>query len=333
ALIICTEKTQSAQQEATPILLSAGSSSEESAWCGRRDLNPGRQRGRPKDDACQQVTAINWDEYETHLLKDHGKHTVVSMVTYAKQYSHCLQNMDLSEVRNLRDSLRPNVLKSLSALAKYTGCYQGFKDSMKQFGLTWGGRSSDDIVIDRITKVQNPDEVFSWIKQVKSKRPDLEDFMDFIAVTGLRLDEAFQSYNLIISLARKGKLEEYYNEKTQTLEHYKFKETFIRKSKKAFISFVPRELIQRIQENEPFKSKGGIQKRVVTSGLKLRFSDVREAHASFMTKHLKQPEIDFVHGRVASNVFMRNYFNPALIVDLEARAMQGISEIREKVKM
>jgi intergrase/recombinase len=228
--------------------------------------------------------------------------------------------------------LRPNVLKSLSALAKYTGCYQGFKDAMKQFGLTWGGRSSDDIVIDRITKVQNPDEVFSWIKQVKSKRPDLQEFMDFITVTGLRLDEAFQSYNLIVALTRKGKLEEYYNEKTQTLEHYKFKETFIRKSKKAFISFVPRELIQRIQENEPFKSKGGIQKRVVTSGLKLRFSDIREAHASFMTKHLKQPEIDFVHGRVASNVFMRNYFNPALIGDLEARAMQGIREIQEKVR-
>jgi len=285
-----------------------------------------------QDDDCRQATAIEWDEYEKHLLKNHGRHTVVSMVTYAKQYSHCLQNMDLSEVRNLRDSLRPNVLKSLSALAKYTGCYQGFKDSMKQFGLTWGGRSSDDIVIDRITKVQNPDEVFSWIKEVKAKRPDLQEFMDFIAVTGLRLDEAFQSYKMIISLARKGKLEEYYNEKTQTLEHYKFKETFIRKSKKAFISFVPRELIQRIQENEPFKSKCGIQKRVVTSGLKLRFSDVREAHASFMTKHLKQPEIDFVHGRVASNVFMRNYFNPALISDLEARAMQGIQEIQEKVK-
>jgi hypothetical protein len=46
ALIICTEKMQSAQQETTPILLNAGSSSEESAWCGRRDLNPGRQRGR-----------------------------------------------------------------------------------------------------------------------------------------------------------------------------------------------------------------------------------------------------------------------------------------------
>jgi len=240
--------------------------------------------------------------------------------------------MDLSEVRNLRDSLRPNVLKSLSALAKYTGCYQGFKGAMKQFGLTWGGRSSDDIVIDRITKVQNPDEVFSWIKQVKTKRPDLQDFIDLISVTGLRLDEAFQSYNLILSLARKGKLDEYYNEKTQTLEHYKFKETFIRKSKKAFISFVPKELIQRIRGSEPFKSKGGIQKRVVTSGLKLRFSDIREAHASFMTKYLQQPEIDFIHGRVSSNVFMKNYFNPALIGDLQDRAMNGIRDIMERIK-
>ena len=63
----------------------------------------------------------------------------------------------------------------------------------------------------------------------------------------------------------------------------------------------------------------------------MRFADIRETHATFMTKYLKDNEIDFVHGRVTSNVFMRNYFNPSLISDLKERALQAIDEIQEKI--
>jgi intergrase/recombinase len=52
-----------------------------------------------------------------------------------------------------------------------------------------------------------------------------------------------------------------------------------------------------------------------------------------MTKYLKKEEIDFLHGRVTSGVFMQHYFNPALIADLKVRAFQGIAEIMEKVKI
>jgi hypothetical protein len=66
--------------------------------------------------------------------------------------------------------------------------------------------------------------------------------------------------------------------------------------------------------------------------LPLRFSDVREAHGTFLTKFLKPSEIDFLHGRVTGSVFMANYFNPSLVSDLKARVFQGISEIQEKTK-
>jgi len=276
--------------------------------------------------------SIDWEAFEKWLLKDHRPHTTVSMVSYAKQFQDCLAQMDLSRVQELRDSFRPNVLKALSALAKFTGCYEQYRKAMRGFGLKWGGRNADDIVIDRFTKVKDSGEVWTWIKEVKKARPELTDFMDLMALTGLRLGETIESYNLIVGLAEKGKLTDYYKKDQAILEHYKFKELFIRKSKKAFISFVPEELIARIREDRPLKSKFGIQKRVSSQKLKLRFGDVREAHASFMTKHLQQSEIDFIHGRVSTNVFMRNYFNPALIGDLKARALKGIQEIQEKVK-
>ncbi|MHA1774700.1 MAG: integrase [Candidatus Heimdallarchaeota archaeon] len=216
-------------------------------------------------------------------------------------------------------------MNSLSALVKYLGLYEEFKRLVKEHGLTWGGRSADDIVIERLTKVKNPNEVFEWIKRVKKERPDLTVFMDFIAVTGLRLVEALNSYNLTIALSRKGKLGEYYNAELETLEHYKFKDIFLRKQKKAFASFVPKELVERITVCERLPSTDGIIKRVRKSGLPSRFSDVREAHASFMTSYLRQSEIDFLHGRVTANVFMSNYFNPYADSRLEAESFQGNS--------
>ncbi len=69
---------------------------------------------------------------------------------------------------------------------------------IKNYGLTWAGRSADDIIIDRLNRTDNPEDVFQWILEVKDARPEYCLFMDFIAITGLRFSEAvqfFQPYN------------------------------------------------------------------------------------------------------------------------------------------
>jgi intergrase/recombinase len=173
----------------------------------------------------------------------------------------------------------------------------------------------------------------NWIKQVKRVRPELSLFMDFMAVTGLRLVEAVNSYNLIIKLNREGRLDEYYSVEREVLEHFRFKEIFFRHSKKAFISFAPATLIQRVSENKPLTSVIAIQNMVRKKGLKLRFSDIRETYGTLATKHLKDNEIDFLQGRVNSSVFMNNYFNPSLISDLRIRVHRTVNEIQEKISL
>jgi len=64
-------------------------------------------------------------------------------------------------------------------------------------------------------------------------------------------------------------------------------------------------------------------------GFNLRFSDIREYYATFMTKVLNPAEIDFLQGRVSTSVFMKNYFNPALIKDLRHRVFRGVNEMLE----
>ena len=65
------------------------------------------------------------------------------------------------------------------------GIHDVFKQLMKKYGISWKGRSTDDIFIDRLLSVKNPEEIWNWVKQVKEARPDLSDFMDFVSITGI----------------------------------------------------------------------------------------------------------------------------------------------------
>ena len=148
-------------------------------------------------------------------------------------------------------------------------------------------------------------------------------FVEFTAVTGLRLSEAINSWNLIDA-------DDYYDQKLQALEHFKFKNVFLRRTKKVFISFVPEDLIERIREmhGRVKLTETIVKKRIQRRGLRMRFGDLREYWATFMTKWLNPAEIDFLQGRVSASVFMRHYFNPALISDLKERTLKGIDRLR-----
>jgi len=268
--------------------------------------------------------------FEAWLLRAFKRKQAVERKNYARQFGHCLLARNLSELLTLTDDKRCHVLKALSALAKFLGVYDDFKLLVRNYGLKWGGKSADDIVIARLTKNVRGDEIYLWMRSVKAKFTEYGDFIDFMAATGLRYVEAVESWNLIGRLSKEGRLGEYYKEEHQTLEHFRYKDIFIRKSKKAFISFVTKELIDKIAGSKRL-SVDLLPNRIKRKGLTLRFGDIRELHGSVLTKHLSQPEIDFIHGRISTNVFMTNYFNPAWISDLQARTLKAASEILARI--
>jgi len=143
-------------------------------------------------------------------------------------------------------------------------------------------------------------------------------------ISGLRFEEAIRSHNLIIELSENGKLNSYYE--NETLQHYKFKKQFVRRTKKAFLSFMPRRTIEKIRKSKKL-TKSMIYCKLKRQGFNLRFGDIREYQATFMTRWLNPAEIDFLQGRVSASVFTSNYLNPALIGDLRQRIFQGLKEI------
>ncbi|MEM5854294.1 MAG: integrase [Candidatus Aenigmatarchaeota archaeon] len=272
------------------------------------------------------ILQVDWKAFAQWLARDKSPSVVRDVLSYAKRYEHCLKNMDLSEIATLSVSKRRLVLASLSNLAKFLGVYDQWKQTVHRYGVKWTSmETKDKRIIDRITRKTDPETVYGAVRTAKQLHPEYADFLDFCAVTGMRLVEAIESWNLIRSITS---LSDYYDVEKEVLMHYKFPEKFLRKGKKTFISFVPKELVNRI------RSKHQIQiasRHTVGKTLNVHFGDLREAHASIMTKYLSQAEIDFLQGRVGTSVFMQNYFNPALISDLKERVFKGIMEIQNKI--
>ena len=122
---------------------------------------------------------------------------------------------------------------------------------IKAYDLKWTV-NNDDVIIARLIKYSggngsaNVADLFNWVKTVKQEIPDFVPFMDFAVATGLRLSEVIASYRLIVELSEQGRLSEYYNAERTVLEHFRFKELFIRRTKKAFMSFVSNELVESV---------------------------------------------------------------------------------------
>ncbi len=234
---------------------------------------------------------------------------------------------NLSELNTFSDAKRNHVLKGLSALAKFLGVYEEFKGLIKSYGLTWKTANADDLIISRLTKTEENKNVIEWLKKVEKGIPKFSIFLKFVLVSGLRYVESIRAYNLIVDLASEGRLGSYYNVETEALEHFRFKKLFIRRTKKAFISFVPKQLVERIAMQEKI-TRPKIDNQIKRSGFKSRFGDAREYFATYMTKWLNPAEIDFLQGRVSASVFMKHYFNPALIGDLKQRVFKGIASLK-----
>lgn len=100
-------------------------------------------------------------------------------------------------------------MKGLSALAKFLGVYEDFKALIENYGLTWKSGNADDLIISRLTKAADTQDVFEWIGKIRSKLLRSDGFLDFILASGLRYEESVKAYNLIIDLTKEGRLNSY----------------------------------------------------------------------------------------------------------------------------
>ncbi|MCX8176965.1 MAG: hypothetical protein N3F10_01515 [Candidatus Bathyarchaeota archaeon] len=166
----------------------------------------------------------------------------------ARQYGYLLIERDLSPLKTFSNYKRSHVLKALAALSKFLGLHKEFRDLREAYGIKWSKGEVERFVIKRLLRANNEGDLLDKVRRMKEEIPQISSFVDLIATTGLRLIEAINAYNLIVSLAKEGKLENYYED--SILKHYEYPEIFIRKKKKVFISIVPDSVIEEVSKAE-----------------------------------------------------------------------------------
>jgi hypothetical protein len=243
--------------------------------------------------------------YKAFLNQKYSKQYASMQFSYALKYPDCLENP--SKLLSIPEGNRANVLKAMVCLAKFLGCYEPFKAKLKNYGIHW---VNADTAFNGFLSIfgKEHDSLAPWIKQIQPLLHENEKlFLRFLAVTGLRKNEAITSLNMIIELSSMGNLCDYYNEELSVLEHFKYGKLFLRGTKNAYISFVSREMISEICSSQRV-NYSAIMSRLRRKEIKLRFKELRSYHNSYLRKNgLISELVDVLAGRVPKTVFARHY--------------------------
>ena len=106
-------------------------------------------------------------------------------------------------------------------------------------------------------------------------------------------------------------LNNYWNTDKGILEHYKFPNEFIRRTKKVFISVVDKSLIELAKNCPVNVSYNALKLMLKRKGLDMKMYYCRKVFATYLRNEGVESEIiDLLQGRISSSVFVRHYYRP-----------------------
>ena len=193
------------------------------------------------------TSAVDWDKYKEYLDANQRPNTARLALKYGKKYSYVLERMDIKDLLVLPPAKQRHIMKALANLAKYTGVYEEWNKLRRQHQLKWSSTNTLDVFERIMNNGTTYDKMLEYIKQVLSMLPRSHvNVIMFATLTGLRPVEACKSVQLIHT-----DLSNYLNSDLFILEHFKWKDIFIRTTKKSFISVMTDRLLQITKTADP----------------------------------------------------------------------------------
>ena len=170
-------------------------------------------------------SSIDWAEYKTYLFSKYARGYAVQLFEHSKKYYPLLT--DVNSILLTKPTIRNNVINSLTALSRFLGTYNSFMAEIKSHGIK---RVRQDPV-QTFTRIFNSNAhkgLGKWYRNALTVLKENEQlYLRFMLLSGVRAMEGVKSFNLIVKLGSKY-TEEYYNENTGFLEHFKYPELFLR---------------------------------------------------------------------------------------------------------
>jgi Archaeal phage integrase len=199
-------------------------------------------------------------------------------------------------------------MKSLAILSKYLGCYHRWKTIKERYQLKWSNDDSIQVFQNLTNQENNYSSMLKWIKDVCKQLPaHYANILGYCTLTGLRPTEAFSSISLI-----KSDLDNYLDKDKMILEHVKYPQIFIRRTKKAYISIVNESIIQIAVETRQ-SNYNSMRCYFRRKKIPFKFNYCRKIFATYLRMQgIEQEIIDLLQGRLPKSIFLRYYYRPDL---------------------
>ncbi len=248
---------------------------------------------------CREIDTNRFNHYLQEQLT--SKKDATYVYNLSMQYAYVLSSGDAKDILTLTTDKRRQVMRALAHLAKFNGIYEQWLQIKRNYRLKWQG------IDNKFTMFDAPDisRMLAYMHDVKAILPErYYNVFAYATITGLRASEAFKSIELI-----KTNLDTYYNKEKGILEHYKFKDIFLRSTKKAYISIVTPEIIEIAKSAEG--SYNAIDKYLQRRGKETKLGYGRKIFATTLhDKGIPTEIVDLLQGRISASIFARHYYRP-----------------------
>jgi len=273
---------------------------------------------------------IDWNDFSKWVNSNLNSKYAGDIVRYSKRYAEILQKPNTaSRLMALPKNKKRLVMASLSNLSKYLGIYDYWKSIIRNSGLKWEKRSALEAIIDILNS--NLEDTKIWLKETIAKLPnEYSTVLVFDVLTGLRASESCLSCKLITELKEKNRLDQYLDTELMMLQHFRFKELFLRHNKNAYISFISKDLLNLILEVKPKLTYSAIRHKLNNIGFSSKMKELRKLHGTLLRSHLPKELIDLLHGRISESVFLRFYYKPFL-QDIRTKTLKGIEPLQTEL--
>lgn len=276
-----------------------------------------------------QTLVIPWSNYREWVYSKYAKSYAVTIWSYSRKYFPLIANNRVRELDLLKDTIKNNVIKSLTVLSKYLGIHEHFKQNLKSYGITTIRQNAINSFL-RILRASNSDLIDRYKNAFEILRSHEQIFLRFLALTGIRKIEAINSFNLIIELHKENKLDEYYDRRLECLCHFKYPKLFLRNTKNVFISFVNEDFVSEITVNKQI-TYDQISKKLYRKGLKVRLDELRDYYGTYLLKHgILEQEVNLLQGRIPPSIFIKHYWSPNL-KELRDRVFEALKQLEQKL--
>jgi intergrase/recombinase len=248
-------------------------------------------------------------------------------MSYTTRFYKLIDSDNIRELDLLPDSIKNNAIKSLTILSKYLGCYDTFKQKLRNYGIKTTTQDSFNSFLRIFNVSNNGSNILEWYKTaISNVRDNEKTLLRFLLNSGLRKEESIMAFNKIIELHRQNRLDEYYDKQLNCLMHFRYPKQFIRRTKNVFISFTPESLITEISNSEPVSYQALI-KRLHRNNIKCRINELRDYYATYLLQHgILEQEINLCQGRIPPSIFVKHYWSPKLS-ELRDRIFKALNEI------